>query len=187
MIKVENVCCGRYSLRTRSIIIGAIILFAGVVGASMATLGLSGEEYRDFATFRMFNVTDIDVESSTEEDEDSKETNAGIKWINGLRTEVTKNQVTIFLVVQLILGLLDILAASILLLGICQFKPIFVIPILIHIPVGSAVVWITHLTVAGFNVWFFSALALTILRAYYGVCLFSFWLEQKEDMKPEPV
>ena len=118
MVLVENVCCGRFSLRTGSILIGASVLTAGVISASIACFGLSGEEYRDFATLRMFNVTDIDVEPLIEEDEDSKETNAGLKWYNGFRTEVTEKQVTIYLVVQLILGLLDILSASSFLLGI---------------------------------------------------------------------
>ena len=187
MVLVEDVCCGRFSLRTGSILIGASILIAGLVSACIATFGLSGEEYRDFATLRMFTVTDIGGESLIEEDEDSKETNAGLKWYNGFRTEVTKKQVTVYMVVQLILGLLDILSVSILFFGICESKPSFVVPILIYIPMGSVVIWITRLNIAGFHVWFFSTLTQTIFRALDWVCLFSFWLEQKKDMKPEPV
>ena len=206
-MKNDNLCfcC---SLRIGAIIIGVICLIVGVISASLAAFGLSGEKNLDFATHSIFNITDIDVKTSIEEDKDGKgnvetaifdmeimpprKIEKGIddeldNWYQGLRTEVTKNEVTAYLVVQITLGLLEILAASSLLFGVCQFKPSFMVPTLILIPVDLAVTWITRLVIAGFNVVIFlSWFPITLLWIYFWVCLFSFWQEQKEEMKPEP-
>ena len=216
-MKNDNLCfcC---SLRIGAIIIGVICLIVGVISASLAAFGLSGEKNLDFATHSIFNITDIDVKTSIEEDKDGKASEEykdgkgivapaifdmeimqprkiekGIddeldNWYQGLRTEVTKNEVTAYLVVQITLGLLEILSASSLLFGVCQLKPSFMVPILILIPVDLAVTWITRLVIAGFNVVIFlSWFPITLLWIYFWVCLLSFWQEQKEEMKPEPV
>ena len=70
-MKNDNLCfcC---SLRIGAIIIGVICLIVGVISASLAAFGLSGEKNLDFATHSIFNITDIDVKTSIEEDKDGK-------------------------------------------------------------------------------------------------------------------
>ena len=183
MIKIDKCCCC-CSVRTGSIILGVLILIGGVFYASTAVFGLSGEENMDAATFEIFNITDIDVQTDgTEEDGDDKEIVGLQKLLDDMKTDVTKNQVIAYLVVQLIVGLLDIFSVSILFLGISQSKPGLVIPILITIPVTFAVNIITELAIVGFTWYIFPNLLMTLLWVYFWVCLFSFWQEQKEEMK----
>ena len=179
MIKVEKYYC-RSSLRTGAISLGVIILILGIFSVSLAAYGLSEEENLDAATLIMFDITDTDVKTAGK--------SKVMPWFQGIRAEVTKNQVSAYLVVQLILGILGILTALSLLFGIFQFKPTLLVPILIIIPVDFAVLWVTLLAIAGVNIFIIvTMVAMTLLWTYHWVCLFSFWHQQKEHVKPEIV
>ena len=151
----------------------------------------------DAATNIIFNITDIEVKTDDEKDEDAKngdEKDIEAKednWFRELRAEVTKNQVTAYLVVKLIVGILEILSASSLLLGVFHFhnKQSLVVPILIVLPVSLTVTWITLLAIAGVNVVIIVLILvpMTLIWPYFWVCLFSFWQEQRENVKHEPI
>ena len=78
-MKNDNLCfcC---SLRIGAIIIGVICLIVGVISASLAAFGLSGEKNIDFATHSIFNITDIDVKTSIKEDKDGKASEEDKDW-----------------------------------------------------------------------------------------------------------
>ena len=99
-----------------------------------------------------------------------------------------KNQVIAYLVVQLIMGILNMMSAY-LLFAICHFdaKPSLVVPILIVIPVDLAVSIITLVAISGVTLLLLPLAPRAVLWAYFCVCLFSFWQEQRAVMKAEPV
>ena len=150
MIKVDNFCFV-FSLRTGPTIIGIFFLIAGIWDTAVAANALAGDENEGFATPDYIK-----------------------------NQEPTKDQVTAYLVVRLISGILEILSASSLIILICKFKPSLMIPTLILIPVALVVMWITLLAIAGFHAWVdLTVLALqTLLGAYFWVCILSFWKQQ---------
>ena len=196
MIKIGKCCCC-CTLRNGAIAIGVIVFIVGIYASSSAAFGLSEEENMDVTTNIIFNITDIEVETDNEKDEDAKngdEKDIGAKednWFRELRAEVTKNQATAYLVVKLIVGILEILSASSLLLGDFHFhnKQSLVVPILIVLPVILTVTWITLLAIAGFNVVIivFILVPIALILPYFWVSLFSFWQQQRENVKQEPV
>ena len=198
-------CCCCFSLKTGSIIIGVILLIFGLFRASSASVGLSGDEFLEDATGFLV-ITDLDVDDEegmviSNDDGDNKvvfkdgEGNEvtvigpewvtdTIKWFTDAKAEVTKDEATAILVVDFIFGILEMIAASILLFGVCNLNPSCVLPILILIPVNQAVRYITFMAIVGFNTLIFISLVVpTLLLVFFWVCLFSYWKDMKEEVK----
>ena len=115
-----------------------------------------------------------------------------LKWFKDAKAKVTKDEATALLVVDFIFGVLEIIAASSLLFGVCninnQQHPSFVLPILILIPVDQAVRYFCFMVIVGFNTLIFIIMVIpTLLVVYFWVCLFSYWKEMNEEVKSNQV
>ena len=203
-------CCCCCSLKIGSIIIGVIILIFGLFRASSASVGLSGDEFLEDAT-GFFVITDLDVDMDHTEgmvviddgddnlvikDGEGKVVivnapewfKAAIKRFKDAKAKVTKDEATALLVVDFIFGILEIIAASSLLFGVCNINASFVLPILLLIPVDQTVRYICFMAIGGFNIFFFIILVIpSLLAVYFWVCLFFYWKEMKEEVKPNSV
>ena len=203
-------CCCCCSLKTGSIIIGVIILILGLFRASSASAGLAGDEFLEDAT-GFYVITDLDVDIDGDDrvvvnDVDNKadgedkvvlEDGEGkviingpkwftdtIKWFKDAKAKVTKDEATALLVIDFIFGILEIIAASSLLFGVCNINASFVLPILILIPVDQAVRYICLMVIVGFNTLIFISMVIPfLLVVYFWVCLFFYWKEMKEEEK----
>ena len=154
-------CCCCCSLKTGSIIIGVIFLIFGLFRASSASVGLSGDEFLEDAT-GFFVIIDLDLDIDDNEGmvvTDDGDNNVVIKdgeghvvivnapkwlkdtlkWLEDAKANVTKDEAIALLVVDFIFGIMEIIAASSLLFGVCNINASFVLPILILIPVDQTV------------------------------------------------
>jgi hypothetical protein len=199
-------CCCCCSLKTGAIIIGVIFLIFGLFRASSASVGLSGDDFMEDATW-FFVITDLDDNADDRvvindgegkvviDDGEGKVIIIGpkwftdaITWIKDARAKVTKDEATALLVVDFIFGILEIIAASSLLFGVSNINASFVLPILFLIPVDQAVRYISFLVIVGFNPLIFISMVIpSLLVIYFWVCLFSYWKEMKEEVKSNPV
>ena len=92
----------------------------------------------------------------------------------------TVMQLFAFFMVIMIIGILELLAASSLLFGVCNIKPHFIVPMLILFPVDIAL-WIISISILCYR--WFGIVFLVILipiYVYFWVSIFSYWRQMKE-------
>ena len=82
-------------------------------------------------------------------------------------------------VVIMIIGILEILAASSLLLGTVYNKPNFLVPMLILFPVELAL-WISIIGIYCIYIGIVFLVILSLLYVYFWICIFSYWKQMKE-------
>ena len=99
---------------------------------------------------------------------------------NDVDNDLKRKKMTAFFAVILTLGILEILAASSLLLGAVYNKPHFIVPMLILFPVDIAL-WIISISILCYR--WFGIVFLVILipiYVYFWVSIFSYWRQMKE-------
>ena len=153
MIQVTKFCCC-CSLRCGAIFVGVVLILVGILDGASASGGLMGW---------------------------NKQTENYFIKINNL-DDFNYIDLIIPSLLQLLLGVLQLLIGISLLVGVFKNKPEFMLPILIMIPVIVAVKWITLLIIRTGLGKILSMAIMSLLYGYIWVCLYSYWKEIKGEL-----
>ena len=175
MLKVGKFCCC-CSLKSGATILGIVILLWGFMLAFLGSVGLMFEldvQLPEPVQMLLANSIGHYINDSNNHFEIERL----VRIEAGERTDLTA-----FFVVFMTLGILEILAASSLLLGAVYYKPNFLVPMLILLPVELAF-WISSICLSyrWFGIEFVFLVILSLLYGYFWVCIFSYWKQIKEE------
>ena len=179
MLKVNKFfgCC---SLKTGATILGIVILLWGLMLAILGCFGLmfTTDTQLPDPVMKLLVVTSdglgLDIDDS-DNDFVTAQTPGPIKIEAGERRRIAP-----FFVVIMTIGILEILAASSLLLGAVYNKPNFLVPMLILFPVELAL-WISIIGIYHIYIGIIFLVILSLLYVYFWVCIFSYWKQIKEE------
>ena len=173
MLKVGKFCCC-CSLKTGATFLGIVILLWGFMLAFLGSVGLMFElDVQLPEPVQMLLANSIGHYINDSNNHFEIERLARIEA--GERTDLTA-----FFVVFMTLGILEILAASSLLLGAVYNKPNFLVPMLILFPVELAL-WISIIGIYHIYIGIIFLVILSLLYVYFWVCIFSYWKQIKEE------